>query len=149
MGIVSGIINKIIDRAGGIIEEAAIDKDKLIEYKAKLEELRIAETENARNLAIEEMKIDSGKTINLMRALPRPLWAILSALIFSFASFTYIYSWWLKAMKGINVEPITLPWMLFAIIAQVVTFYFGARFFEKKNGTTGGASFIEKLGENL
>lgn len=149
MGIVSGIINKVIDKAGGIIEEATIDKDKLIEYKAKLEELRLAETENARNLAIEEMKIDSGKAINLMRALPRPLWAILSALIFSFASFTYIYSWWLKAMKGINVEPITLPWMLFAIIAQVVTFYFGARLLEKKNGIAGGASFVEKLGENL
>ena len=97
----------------------------------------------------EELQLIQGKGINFLRAFPRPFWAIISALIFGFSAFTYVYSWWLQALHVINVAPIALPWMLFAIIAQVVTFYFGSRFFEKKNGSADGKSFLDRLDNNL
>ena len=65
-----------------------------------------------------ERHLIRGKGINFLRASPRPFWAIISDLIFGFSAFTYIYSWWLQVLHGVNITPIALPWMSLAIIAQ-------------------------------
>jgi hypothetical protein len=51
----------------------------------------------------DELTLIQGKGINFLRASPRPFWPIISALIFGFSAFTYIYSWWLQAFAWSRV----------------------------------------------
>ncbi|KPJ89674.1 MAG: hypothetical protein AMS17_01050 [Spirochaetes bacterium DG_61] len=137
-------INKALDGGVDIAKEAIVDKDKFIEFQFKMEELRAQLMQSARSMYTVELEKIQGPAINFIRAVIRPIWGITACAIWGFASFTYIWNWWCIAVLGISVTaaPLTLSWQMFAIISQVVAFYFGSRFFEKKQQS----KMLEKVG---
>ena len=138
-------IDKVVDGGIAIAKEAITDKDKFMEIKLQFEQLRTEAMKSARSMYEVELQNLNGPFINFVRAMVRPLWASVACGIWSFAAFTHVWAWWKP-----EITTLDLPWTIYAVIMQVVTFYFGGRMLEKRQQlqTENGTS-LEKLGNLL
>jgi hypothetical protein len=140
-----GIFNKVVDLAkqgADIAKEAIVDKDKLVDLKAKLQELveeaNKADIESARSMYTAETQ-----DTNKFRSLQRPLWSFICLFGFLLQVGSIVVAWMLQLFGKQPTITLVYPLPVNAIIISVVTFYFGGRYFERQNVTN---KFFEKWG---
>ena len=138
-------IDSIVDGGIDIAKEAITDKDEFMKVKLQFEQLRSKAMEGARHMYEVELQNLNGPVINFVRAIVRPLWAGVACAVWSFSAFTYVWAWWEP-----EITTLDLPWTIYAVIMQVVTFYFGGRMLEKrKQLKEGNGTSLEKLSNML
>lgn len=121
-----------------IIDEAVVDKDKVVEVKAKL-----AEFNHELDLAAQEAYKAELQAPMDFRTIQRPLWSFICAISFAIQIVSFVTSYMVKLFNpAISMEPLIFPLPINAILIAVVTFYFGGRMIDKKNGN----KFSEKWG---
>jgi len=124
-----GNISEAIKNVTDIIDEAVVDKDKLIEIKAKLAELENEIIKSAQETYRAELNAPMD-----FRTVQRPLWSFICACCFTIEVISFVISYFMKYLGVPNViEPMIFPLPINAVITAVVMFYFGGRIIDKNN----------------
>lgn len=142
MGPIANLIGKILGsgKVLDVISEAIPDVDKkrefehnfkmaVLEKESEFTKTIVDDLKSSRELAGIEFREIKGKFIDFLRALPRPLLALIAGFIWAYSIFQRIDS---------TVPHLELTYFDYSIIGAVIGFYFGFRWLDKKNGKMGG-----------
>ena len=131
------VIGKVFDKIMEVVSKRVPDKDKQEEIEKELrlarneiEKVHFEDINSARKLA----KAEIGISLKDPRAWVRPAWA-----------FTALFMW----VLSIYHKNWMFDWADYSVIFSVASFYFGSRFFEKKQKIKSMSNMNSVLGSWL